>query len=103
MIAVRTTESTLEKMQREGFERGSRIELILKKGAEYDSWAPAGACDLAGYEPGDGMTNEPGLKILGYVMAIKDSRVEIAHGWEGERPARLGGIYACEETIYDFK
>jgi|GEM_PF-6278704 len=106
MIAVRVPVSKLDEMRDDGFERGSRVEITVKKGAEYyDGYTPAPTTNPQGFDPAEGMVDAPDTKFTGYITGYGGNYVSIAFGWRGESAdfnAERGSLYFHEETIFTY-
>lgn len=91
------------------FAIGSRLEITLYKGAEYDNgWGPAGASDPRGYYPCEEMTEEPGIKMTGYIHEFDETeryRRIFLTPIECENPLdnHFGRWYVMVECIHSFK
>ena len=110
-IPTRSTGSILDRMQAEGFGEGSRVEIILKKGAEYyNGYTPAPTVNPQGFDPTEEMVNEPGAKFSGYITRFRTDddirRVTIAFGWDSDQrddwKPQLKTLYFEEETIFSY-
>ena len=81
------------------FAIGSRIELVLFEGVEYDSGISPEGVRQKGYVAGKDMTSEPGAKATGYIVKFDRHRLILAAVLQKER-ALNDTIYIQDEVIY---
>jgi hypothetical protein len=104
------TPSKISQMRADGFKEGSRIEIILKKGAEYyNGYTPAPTVNPEGFDPAEEMVNEPGARYSGYIAQFRqDQRVNsvtLAFGWDENADRwkpQTKTLYFEEETIFSY-
>ena len=91
---------------------GSRLELTLFEGAEYkNGWTPAPTVDPIGYAPSESMTDQPGLKVVGFVSEfmyskyLKRTKIFLVPTWNltiGSPEYELREFYIDEACIHSF-
>ncbi len=91
----------LEEIKKSTFSIGSRIELVLYEGAEYDSGIKPSGMGPKGYSGGVDMTKNPGMKFTGYIASYDKDRIFLAQGWNKDRYAN-GSIYFHKEVIHSY-
>ncbi|MBI4016110.1 MAG: hypothetical protein HY363_00275 [Candidatus Aenigmarchaeota archaeon] len=71
---------------------GSRIELVLFEGVEYDSGISPGGIRQRGYVAGNDVTSLAGPKATGYIVRFEKHKLILAPVWHKER--------ACNDVFY---
>ena len=104
---------TIDEIKMNRVQVGSKLEITIKEGAEFDHDPGPGGNDPAGFVPVDKMIDSPGLVFTGYVSSFGGKptagRIFLNQGWvphEGRAAGSGEGgsqIYFQEETIYSYK
>lgn len=109
----KTLHLQIEGMQNIHIDIGSRVELILKQGAEwYNGYTEAPTVNPVGYLPPDDkslLIDYPGLLATGYVAKMAPDRITLTPVWSITHKGRIEPVYGAGtyfvhgDVIFHFK
>jgi hypothetical protein len=98
---------TLADIYGAGHKFGSRIELTLYEGAEFDDGrGPAPTVDPHGFRTSSSMTEKAGNIYTGYIADIHSKKILLVFGWQrdSDQPDyTIGHVFAEYAAIHSFK
>ena len=108
MSESRTKMNIALKLSRLSAQNGTRLEVTLFTGAQFDNGLTSGvpAIDMQGYDPAKKMRSEPGVKVTGYVVSYNKStgQLVMSSDWRGRSPGHdLSDWYVDEKCIHSVR